>query len=337
MELFSTKNKRLLWIIVGAVAALLIVLMLIGTFLDYQIAHGVGVDRFSFFYIAFGMTNEALGFLPAILVDASLLAVLSLYAVRKKFKIPFHIGVAAFLAGGVYCAVFWTLANHGIRLHERSSIHHGIAGGVSTVVGAALSFPFIKFFKRFSRSDMRKLIYILAIGAVMATLANATSGIMQMLWGRYRFHAIVDYDIPFFTRWYRPFGRGGTAEGFGSTSFPSLHATSVTSIIMLPLSGLILKASKKKMITFWIIAGVMLFCVPLSRMVLRWHFLTDVTFSLFIGLVSFIIGILIIDFAFGKRFLKFINSNEDCDNAATNIEEEKTQEETLELQNLGAI
>ena len=327
MELFSTKNKKLLWIIIGAIAALLVVLMLIGTFLDYRIAHGIGVDRFSFFYIAFGMTFEVLGFLPAILVDASLLAVLSLYAFRKRFKIAFHIG----------CAVFWTLANHGIRLHERSSIHHGIAGGVSTVVGAILSFPFIKFFKRFSRSDMRKLIYILAIGAVMATLANAASGIMQMLWGRYRFYAIIEYDVPFFTRWYRPFGRGGTAEGFGSTSFPSLHATSVASIVMLPLSGLTLKANKNKMMTFWIIAGVMLLCVPLSRMVLRWHFLTYVTFSLLIGLLSFTIGILVIDFAFGKRFLKFVNNSEDDGNDNVEAEENKAQELTLEPQEQGAV
>jgi len=324
MELLSKKNKNILWLSIGAVAIFLVILMIIGSFFDYQIAHGIGVDRFSFFYIAFGMTFEMLGFLPAILVDASLLAVLSLYATRKRFKIIFHIGSAMFLAGGVYCAIFWTLANHGIRLHPTSSgIHHGIAGGVSTIVGAGLSFPFIRFFRSFSRQDQRKLIYVLAIGAVMATLANATSGIMQILWGRYRFYAILDYYVPFYTPWFRPFGRVGTAEGFGSTSFPSLHATSVASMIMLPLAGLMLNAGKKKMNIFWAITVVMLFCVPLSRMVLRWHFLTDVTFSLIIGLISFVIGILVIDFIFGERFKKFINESECERKSSTKVKPEE--------------
>jgi len=324
-ELFSQKNKKALWLGIGGMALFLIVLMIIGTFFDYQIAHGVGVEQFSFFYIAFGMIFEGLGFLPAIMVDATLLAVLCVYASRKRFKIPFHIGCAMFLAGGVYCAIFWTLANHGIRIHPTSSgIHHGVAGGISTMVGAALSFPFIRLFKKLPRLTLRKLIYILSIGAIMATLANATTGIMQPFWGRYRFYAIVRYDIPFYTPWYQPFGRGGTADGFGSTSFPSMHASSVTSMIMLVLVGWVLGFSKKKMNILWAVTAVMLVAVPLSRMVLRWHFLTDVVFSLFIGLVSFVIGILIIDYGFGEKMKAFVNKKED-NNSSENEEKEELQ------------
>jgi len=326
-NLFFKQHSKTLWISVGAVAAFLITLMLIGTFFDYEIAHAVGVEQFSFFYIAFGMTFEALGFLPAILVDAALLAVICVYASRKRIKIPCHIGCAMFLAGGVYCAIFWTLANHGIRLHPTSSgIHHGIAGGVSTLVGAGLSFPFIRMFKKLPRLTMRKLIYILSIGAIMAILANAAAGIMQPLWGRYRFYAIIRYDIPYFTPWHSPIGRSGTADGFGSTSFPSLHASSVTSMIMLAMTGLVMGFSKKKMGIMWAVTALMLFCVPFSRMVLRWHFLTDVTFSLFLGLIAFVIGVLIIDYGFNKKMLEFVNKKEDGE---YNTDTNKTTDELL--------
>jgi len=311
MELLSQKNKKPLWISVIVVAVVLIVLMIIGSFFDYQIAHGVGVERFSFFYIAFGMVFEGLGFLPAILVDASLFAVLFIYAKRKGFKVLFRVLCTMFLIGGVYCAIFWTLANHGLRIHESSSIHHGVAGGISTLVGITVSFPFVNLFRKLPRLTLRKLIYILAIGAIMAFLANATSAVMQMLWGRYRFYAIQNYypNLPF-TPWYRPFGRSDTViegYGFSATSFPSMHASSVTSMVMLPLVGLVLSFNKKKMNILWVVTIIMLISVPLSRMVLSWHFLTDVVFSMIIGLISFIIGVLIIDYAFGNKMKKFLN------------------------------
>jgi|GEM_PF-1461595 len=332
MSLFSTANKKVIWITVAAIAAFLIVLMIIGTFLDYEIAHWVGVERFSFFYITFGMTMEALGFLPAILVDASLLAVLFLYVKRKRFKVLTRAGCIAFLAGGVYCAIFWTLANHDIRIHASSSIHHGVAGTLSMLAGAALSFPFIALFKKLPRVTLRRLIYILLIGAVMAILANSISGLMQATWGRYRFYAIVRYDIPFFSRWYNPMGRGGTAEGFGSTSFPSLHATSVTSMIMVMLVAWTLgqHKNKERWAILWFITATMLAFVPLSRMVLKWHFLTDVVFSLFIGLVSFVVGILVIDFALGKKMLKFINDTQEDAESAIPVTQTSTEEESLQ-------
>jgi len=309
LELFSTANKKILFIGLAVATLFLTAMFLIGTFLDYQIAHGVGVDQFTFFYIAFGMVFEALGFLPAIAVNVTLFAILVNFFKRKHFKILSRIGCIAFLAGAVYCAVFWTLANHGIRISDRSSVHHGVAGGISTAVAIGVSFPFVRLFRKLPDLTMRRLIYILLIGLVMGTIANSTSAIMQMFWGRYRFYAIVNYDIPFFTPWYQPFGRSGTAEGFGSTSFPSLHATSVTSMIILMLVGWSLgkHKHKKTWIILWSTVAVMLLAVPLSRMVLRWHFLTDVTFSLIIGLVSFIIGIVVVDLLLGKKMKAFIN------------------------------
>jgi len=326
MELFSQKNKKALWLGVGIVALVLIALMLIGSFFDYNIAHAVGVEQFSFFYIAFGMVFESLGFLPAILVNCVLFASLVMVCKKKGFKILFRILLIAFLAGGIYCAIFWMLANHGIRLHDRSSIHHGIAGSISTMVGVALSFPFLAFFKRFDQDTLRKLIYILCIGLVLGILANSTTGLMQTLWGRHRFYSILNYQNSylynpqnpaiFYSPWTAPFGRVALPEGlqgygFSTTSFPSLHASSVVSIIMLPLAALVLGFKKRNLYICWAIAGVMLFCVPLSRMVLRWHFLTDVVFSLIVGLVAFVIGILIVDFALGDRMKKFVNNQDE--------------------------
>ncbi|MCL2847229.1 MAG: phosphatase PAP2 family protein [Firmicutes bacterium] len=338
MELFSQKNKKVLWISIGAVAIFLTVLMIIGSFFDYQIAHAVGVEQFSFFYIAFGMFFEGLGFLPAILVNASLFATLVIVCKKKGFRILFRILLIVFLTGGVYCAIFWMLANHGIRLSDRSSIHHGISGGVSTVLGVILSFPFIKFFKKFDNDTHKKLIYVLCIGAVLGFLANATTGIMQPFWGRHRFYSILNYRDSalynslnpeiYYSPWFAPFGRIALPEGlqgygFSTTSFPSMHASSVSSMIMLVLAGWVLGFNKKKMNILWVVTIVMLVAVPLSRMVLRWHFLTDVVFSLIIGLVSFIIGILVIDYGFGKKMKKFVN--EPIDNDVSELSNESLE------------
>ncbi|MCL2861838.1 MAG: phosphatase PAP2 family protein [Firmicutes bacterium] len=311
------KGNRLPLIIFCAVAALLLVFMIIGTFFDYQIALGMAAPYRGFFYYGFGMTFEVFGFLPAILVNVCLFAVLSVYSKRKVSKIAFHICTAMTLAGAAFCAVFWTLSNHGF------SVSRAIVGSVTPIAGIGLSFPVIMFFKRFDDEKLKKLIYVLAIAAVLGFLANATSAVMQLTWGRYRFYQVTQNDLPY-SPWYQPMGRGGTAESrHGSNSFPSMHATSVASSIALVLVAWVLKVKKMTKIAFFAVACVMLVAVPLSRMVLGWHYLTDVIFSLIIGMIAFVVGIVVIDKGFGKKFRKFIEKSEEDSEIAVKKEEIK--------------
>ncbi|MCL2556393.1 MAG: phosphatase PAP2 family protein [Firmicutes bacterium] len=310
MKLLSEelKGKKKPLIIICAVAGLLLALMIIGTFLDYQIAHAVTAPYRGFLYYAFGMTFEFLGFLPAILVNVSLFAVLSVYSKKKCWKIAFHIFTAASLAGAVFCAVFWTLDNHGY------GVSGVIAGPIVAVAGAALSFPVILFFKRFDEIKLKKLIYILAIAAVLGSLTNLVVGVMQVFWGRYRFYQVTQNGFPY-GPWYRPIGRGGDAESrHGSNSFPSLHAASVCSTIALVLAAWVLKTKKSTFITFGVITGAMLILVPLSRMVLGWHYLTDVIFALIVGLIALVAAVIIIDKGFGKKFKRFLNGDDESNN-----------------------
>jgi len=313
MELISKSHKKLIWSIVGGVAIVLIALMIIGSFWDLQIAEAFAVGERGFIYFGFGMGFEVLGFLPAILVNACLFAALSVFVKKKWLKILFHVLVAMHLIGAVYCAIFWTLSNHDMGLRT------AIAAPIFVTLGVALSFPLIMLFKRIEPSKLKVLIYILVIGVIMGTIANAAAGIMQIFWGRYRFFEVSQNGLPF-TQWFAPFGRSDAAAGHGATSFPSLHASSVTSIIVLVMAGWALAIKKPLKITFAVIAAVLLVCVPLSRMVLGWHYLTDVAFSLILGLVAFVIALLLADLVFGKKFKNFINGN---NKVASNKEEVK--------------
>ena len=302
MKLLSEEIKGKKWpfVAVGIIGGLLLILMIIGTFFDYQIAHAMQAEPRGFLYYGFGMTFEMIGFLPAILVNVSLFAVLSVYSTKKGWKIAHHVFTAIMLAGAIFCAVFWTLDNHGHGVSRR------IAGPIVAALGIALSFPVIIFFKKFDEDKLKKLIYVLAIAAVLGSLANAVSGIMQQLWGRYRFYQITENGMPY-TPWYNPMGRSGTAQSrHGSTSFPSMHATSAASTIALVLAAWVLNLKKSTKIIFLAITLSIYFLVPLSRMVLGWHFLTDVVFSMTIGLLAFIAAIFIIDKGFGKKFKKFL-------------------------------
>jgi len=301
MNLLSQSHKKLLFRRSSQILLLLILLMTVGTVFDLQIAEFVGAAYRGFWYFAFGVTFEVLGFLPAILVNACLFATLGAYAKTQPIKILFHVLCAKALLGAVFCAVFWTMANHSVDVRTSISVP------ISLTVGAVLSFPFMKFFRRFDEMALKRLIYLLTIGLVMGTLANLATGVLQVFWGRYRFFEVTENSLPF-TQWFQPFGRSEAAQGHGATSFPSLHASSVASMIILPLASMALevKASTKKRLT--ILAVVMIVAVSLSRMILRWHYLTDVTFSLIIATIAFIMAVLIIDGAFGAKFQKFINN-----------------------------
>ena len=309
MDLISNTHKRLLWCLVGGVAFLLVALMVIGSFWDYQIAHAFTAPHRGVAYFAFGMTFEVLGFVTAIMVNVSLFAALSVFVKRKWLKILFHVLTAMTLIGAVYAGVFWTLSNHGF------GVRSFIAAPISTAIGVALSFPTIMLFKRLNNVKLRRIIYILAIGAVLGSIANSVSGVMQLFWGRYRFFEVYENGLPF-TQWFQPFGRSSAAEGHGATSFPSLHATSVVSTITLVLAGWALMVKRPTAIVFAVTTAILLVCVPVSRMVLGWHYLTDVTFSLIIGLVAFVIAVLVIDKAFGSKFKNFINKDEEVANGS---------------------
>jgi len=331
----NIKGKKLPLIIVCATAFVLLILMIIGTFFDYEIAHVITAPYRGLAYYAFGMGFEVLGFLPAILVNVSLFAVLSVYSVKKGWKIAHHIFTAMTLAGAVFCAVFWTLDNHGY------GVHRAVVGSVVTLAGIGLSFPVIIFFKRFDREKQKKIIYVLVIAAVLGSLANMMSGIMQPLWGRYRFYQIgyeyircsytgdyIRINRPYMP-WYRPMGRDGTAESrHGNYSFPSMHATSAASAVALILVAWVLNVKKSTFIVFTITAFALFFLVPLSRMVLGWHFLTDVVFSMILGLVAFICAVLIIDKGFGKKFRRFLNE-ENSGHTNNDVNAEKIDEETV--------
>ncbi|MCL2570508.1 MAG: phosphatase PAP2 family protein [Firmicutes bacterium] len=295
------ESKSLKFILMGVFFGL-VVLMTIGTFFDYQIAHAVAAEPQGFLFWSFGVSFEVLGFLPAILVNISLFAILSVYLKRKGWKIFFHVMTVFGLVGAVYCSIFWTLSNHGVDLRSV------IVWPICTTIGIILSFPVIMLFKRIKDETIqKKLIYLLIIGVAMGTFANMIPGLLQVFWGRYRFFDVADYGLPYLP-WYQPIGRV-SGIGASTASFSSLHASSVFSMIILMMVGWKLGLKKKTQIILASISIAMLVCVPLSRMVLRWHYLTDVVFSLITSLVVLIIVTIVLDAIFGKRLKNFIGQD----------------------------
>ena len=209
MELITKAGKRTLIIAMPAIAVFVVALILIGTFFDYQIANWIGFTSNTFMYWGFGFVFEVLGMLPAILVNIFFFMALSVFFKRMPLRVLFHILSAFFLVGAVWAGIFWPISNH------ITSVRSFISLPIAMVVGVGLSFPLRLLFKRFSDQTLRRLIYILLVGWIMGTLANAVSGSMQALWGRYRHHTVVDYGTTF-THWFQPIGRTGTAEGHGS-------------------------------------------------------------------------------------------------------------------------
>jgi len=301
MEKLYLKNhkKSLIWIL-SSVGLTLIVLMLIGTFFDYQIANFVAVEQHGFLYYAFGVSFEFLAFWPAILVNVGLFTALALLFKKIILKILFYGLSGIHMIGGVFGSVFFTLSNHD------HSVSLAISLPISFIIGIALTFLLWFLMKRLNSNILRRVIYILVIGAIVALTTNLLAFILQVFWGRYRFYVVYEYGAPF-QEWFRPMGRGGSAEDlFGSNSFPSIHSASVSLIAILIPLGWAMKVKRPTQISFIVVAVVMFICGPFARMVLSWHYLTDVVFSLIIALLMFIITLLVVDYLFKKQFEKFI-------------------------------
>ena len=301
MEFITSKYKRMITLSLLIFGGTLLTLFIFGTFWDYQIAGGMMADHGGGAYWAFGIPLEVLGFLPAILVNVALFMALSVHCKKRVYKVLFFILGYNFLAGAIFCSVFWTMSNHYI-----ADLSSSVAFGISAGIALPLSFPVrLLFTKIKNEQTMRRLVYVLGIGFIMASFTNLITGVMQVTWGRYRFFEVVNNNRTF-TEWFRPFGRISGFEGHGATSFPSLHASSVMSMMVLPMVGWALGSKRNTMRILWIISAVMLICVPISRMVLGWHYLTDVMFSMIIGVLMFALAMFIVHKLFRNKVGNFL-------------------------------
>lgn len=99
--------------------------------------------------------------------------------------------------------------------------------------------------------------------------------LIKLTWGRIRFRDLDPQDFEGYTAWFLP-------QGFtGNYSFPSGH----TSMGMMVITLMYFSSSNRQSISLALFAGVYAIGMAISRMLVGAHYLSDVTFSLFTGIL----------------------------------------------------
>lgn len=278
------ERKKTVLITAVAFLVLMAALITVFTFFDRQASTAMYSPG-----SAFGKIFEVFGYLPAIIVDSLLFACFYVLTGKKGVKILFHILIAVALAGGVY-TVFASF-----ETENPPSYYSAVKYSVMTVAGIGLSFLLVLGFKRIRLETIKKLTYIMLIGAIMATLSVMLVYLFKYVWGRTRFKDLGNSEAEYFTMWFIPRGRTG------GESFPSAHAMSACSLILLPLAAWMFNMKKRTTVILTAAAALGIIAVALSRIVIGMHYFTDTLFSVLFSFGTLIVGIVITDKVYKKK------------------------------------
>jgi membrane-associated phospholipid phosphatase len=220
----------------------------------------------------------------------------------SRAQLIFKILFAALTAAGWYFFFSWVLGH-------LSNVDYLAA--YCAVFAAIFTFLSLFICYRVPIATMKKLFWFAVFLAITAICVNVVIQILKAIWARERFRVMVGgYDralVPNgnydgFTPWYLPQGfakRGedymGAAEavdalmghhGDAFKSFPSGHtgaASVLMAIIILP--DIMPKTLGRFKKLFWIVPFVYIAIMGLSRIVMGAHFLSDVLFGGYIGIL----------------------------------------------------
>ena len=153
---------------------------------------------------------------------------------------------------------------------------------VNLILTLAISFALMYGFHFIKRDTLEKLYHFALIALVVITLVLVCNQALKYLWGRYRFHNIyVANNLARFTPWYLPQGING------NKSFPSGHASSVTTLFLLVTLYSFFGNKKWVKILLNTLIAITVALICLSRVVYGAHYLTDVTMGFAISFVIF--------------------------------------------------
>ena len=176
--------------------------------------------------------------------------------------------------------------------------------------------------------DKRRWIEIAAFWAIYLVMAAALAYIAKICWGRIRYYELLQAgDSSLFTQWYEP--QGNT----GHDSFFSGHTILSGSALVLFYCFNTLKDKEKANYQYTVLVVCILFMAvtAVSRIMLGMHFLTDVTFAGFLGILIFYIDYSIMPFVkklIDKACLKIENiyKNKPSAHASESASDNKTKD-----------
>ncbi len=275
-------------------AALLVVLLAVGTFADYQIAQAIyAPDNPTVIFIS------SLGLIPLVYPICFLLGVLAQRSlVSQKTQI-------VRIAGVVLCVLLAAIAG---ALITRSllSIRDGFGGltgtelpslaraGIGCVVGIALCALGYSAGKKNDTKDLARRVIVVVVVLVASYLVlEVVKNVMARPRPRTLF---AGYEGIVFSPWYsQTFGIEQFMETYGLEkdafkSFPSGHSLQAISLLATFYGlGLVYPSLRQKLGIMLAVEFVFGLTIMFCRMVLGAHFLSDVSVGALVGVIAFLI------------------------------------------------
>lgn len=310
-----------------AVALVLVSLMAVGTVYDLQISVALCSLKPGHYYATtiFGRVFETIGEMPFYLITAFASAILFHNMSRRTSSIITWIFKIIAIVASV--AMLYYLS---YKFFKYLSQHFGftdLLGDVWDYVSYAIlgvCFTVILFYltRKLPSSFLNKALIWVAVVVVTAIISQIATRVLKSMAARPRFRAMfVLQDFSMFKNWFDFQGKapeltddwqiiyGATSDWF--KSFPSGHTSAgslVVTLTFMPFLFTSTNNAKSKIITnvcvFLYIALVML-----NRLVVGAHFITDVTFGLFLTLISYLIALAIVKVIFNKIKIQPLDEN----------------------------
>ena len=280
--------KKIDFIVVFLVAILAII---VGSFLDLQIN-----EILYFPNNAFGLTLSSIGEAPVYALFSALGIISILLGWNNYRKWYQRIILFIFGAAGILLPIYFQ-GDHFICVDGFNIPSSWYIGLIVGLVVSGLGVLFGIYLYKVSDSDklVRYLITLFVIIVISILVVQVTKSIMDR--PRYRFLVSKEGSLNYFCQWWE---RGSDIKDFLSSiqipsdefkSFPSGH-TNIAAFALPLLAYLPLVSSKIKInsrVLFYIAFGYTL-VVAVSRITVAAHFLSDVSFALFITTFIYWIG-----------------------------------------------
>lgn len=269
--------------------ATLVILFLLGTFFDLNIAQGLGVHS-DFLTASTAIVLPLLACSAVSFICGFLFSDAFKHFDNKWKKIIFMIIAIGVFVFAIYVSQKEIISKDGLNMKTAYYISIPIAllfNGVASVFGykAGLKNDNIKIYKL--------IIFILAIVVFTIGLCYLLKKVMHRL----RYVALVNPELEFtlddFTSWYKssPLFDSFTGEKWYFESFPSGHSSIVmTSGVTLPFIFSRYEWGRKHQLVTFIAALLITYLMAFTRVYSGSHYLSDVTFPGFLVFIPHVVG-----------------------------------------------
>lgn len=306
-----------------AISAILIILLMLGTFFDLQISQKIASLPKGFYHSPniFGRIFETIGEMP-IYVITSVAAVLLYQNADRRKKTLLNItlkilcvAISLALSYYMFYKLFKYISQHFSFEDKIGSFFDYLA---YFLLGVIYTLSLIFLTKKIQNNFLNKIFKICLIVLFTALFSQILSNILKIFAGRYRYctmNTIGDFSL--FSPWYVFNGKRQPTEEMkilgvasdGLKSFPSGHTAAASMVIVftaLPTFFEKINNKRSKIIinvTCWLYIVLVMF----SRIIMGKHFLSDVVIGLAITLLSYLGATCLVKFFLNKHKISSLN------------------------------